>query len=232
MNKKNKLIIATSLMSLFAVAGVTVGVTYALFTSKGKASVHINAGNLEVKFLLTNLKYDQLDPDTGLILKEQTVVLDEAYPSCYDSTLGGVDLALLGDTAIEVDKFYPTMKGLATFKVINNSDIAIQASLEKTLSGKFADTSGKSYTDMLEEDLAHLETSFKWFNEDGSATIDEEKVTIANKPSEEHEHENSRNALLSFEFLNSDEDGSIDNFFQCCSFYIDTFLTATQVTRG
>ena len=226
MEKKNKLLIVTSCLALLAAGGVAVGVTSALFTQKGTAQVHINSGDLKVGFYLSSLIFDQLDPKTGEIQTEQVVDLKTTtpYSSCWDETNGGVDLAKFAGNVVEVEKFYPTMKGSAIFKVVNGSDIAVNTKIEKTQTGKFApvapDTEGVAMTD---EEVKQLDTKFTWLDS-SSQPIEEDTVKITKGQ--------SANALLTFEFLSKDTDGSNDNKYQGCSFTIDTLLTATQVVRS
>ena len=113
------------------------------------------------------------------------------------------------------------MKGIATFKIVNNSDIAINANLKHSLTGTFApETEGGERAAMDEEEILQLDTDFSWLDTTTSEVIADEVVTITKG--------NSQEAQLTFEFLSTDEDGSNDNKYQGCNFTIDTLLTATQ----
>lgn len=225
MEKKSKMIIASSVLALIAAGGVTVGVTAALFTQSGTAKVHINAGSLNVGFYLTSLEYDEVNPETGMIDIVHTVNLKTEYSSAWDEAAQGVDLAKLSTTVIELYNFYPTMEGVATFKVVNGSDIAINSKVSLSKSGTFApeEDGGERIPMEGEEELGQLKTEFKWLNTEGTDVIDDETVTILKG--------GDRSAVLTFEFLSKDTDGSHDNKYQGCDFTIDTLLTATQVVK-
>ena len=168
MEKKSKMLIASSIITLLAAGGISVGVTAALFTQTGAAKIHIEAGSLDVGFYLTSLKYDQLDPSTGLILDEQNVDLKAQYESAWDETEQAVDLAKLSTTTIVVSGFYPTMTGIATFKVVNKADIAINSKLSYSVSGTFAPSSSSAPRESMSEGVAeaHMDTEFLWLNEE------------------------------------------------------------------
>ena len=71
MKKKSKVLIATSVMAILAIGGVTVGTTTALFKTKTASNVHINAGSLDVGFYLRSMEVDVCDTQTGEIIENK-----------------------------------------------------------------------------------------------------------------------------------------------------------------
>lgn len=201
MEKKTKILIATSVMAAFAVAGIAVGTTTALFTKDTNHNVHITSGSLDVGFYLKSMVIDTLDTETGAIIIDQPVDLSTTAPyKDYYVANKGVDLvAYQGSFAIS--NFMPSMRCKLSFLVENNSDIAINIKLDGTKSGKFADE-----TEMTPTQLEVLKETCPWTSE-----------------TEILKNQSAEGDLL----IELDKDAG--NEYQGSSFDVNASITATQV---
>lgn len=160
MEKKTKILIATSVMAAFAVAGVAVGTTTALFTKDTNHNVHITSGSLDVGFYLKAMVIDVLDTETGAIIVDQPVDLSTTAPySTYYVQGKGVDLVSYQGN-FSISNFMPSMRCKLSFLVENKSDIAINIKLDGTKSGKFA-----NQTEMTATQLEVLKETLPWTSE-------------------------------------------------------------------
>ena len=153
MQKKSKMLIASSIMAAVAVAGVAVGTTTALFTKKVEENVHIEAGQLKIGFYLKQLFRDDFKDDGTF--EETEVDIESKYGHYVEGK--GVDLAEY-QGGFELDRFYPTMRARFVFLVDNaEDDIAINLKMETSKTGKFADD-----TDMGDRVAALVEKEKPW----------------------------------------------------------------------
>lgn len=114
-SKKGKVLISAGLLA--CALGITVGSTFALFTSEKTINNHIKVGDFKVGFYLTELKYDQI---SGAAIVEHTEDLS-TWTGYVEGQ--GVDLSVYAGEVINVEKFAPSMGGYAMFKVVNECDI-------------------------------------------------------------------------------------------------------------
>lgn len=153
MQKKSKMLIASSIMAAVAVAGVAVGTTTALFTKKVEENVHIQAGELKIGFYLKQLFRDDFKDDGTF--EETEVDIKTLYGHYTEGK--GVNLADY-QGGFNLEKFYPTMRARFVFLVDNaEDDIAINLKMETSKTGKFADD-----TDMGDRVAALVEKEKPW----------------------------------------------------------------------
>lgn len=210
MEKKNKVLIATSVLAILAVGGISVGVTTALFSQKTKSKVHINAGSLDVGFFMTKMEYDIIN-DEGIV-ETKTIIEDDLKTKygaeVYSETYKGVDLSLYeGDFTIE--KLYPTMGGKLSFLVVDLSDIAINVTMDGTKTGQMYVKETATYRDMTEQELAMLEVTTPWLTE----TLVKKGASITGD--------------VTFTLS-----GDAGDTFQLCKYSINTIINATQVVKS
>ncbi|MCQ2802612.1 MAG: hypothetical protein MJ225_02975 [Bacilli bacterium] len=213
MKKKSKILIATSVMAILAIGGVAVGTTTALFKTETKSNVHVNTGNLNVGFYLTKEVVDEIDSTGMIVPKEADLTTKYGYYKSFDYKVGdeektgnGVDLGKDGYQGNFVfDNFVPTMEGKLTFMVVNNSTVAIDVDMGKTISGYYS--SGPQIPD--DKVNGNFTASVEWSKA--------EKTVLIGQAIE---------ATLTFKFLGLEAD---QNEYQNCLFIINSILTATQV---
>lgn len=204
MEKKSKILIASSIMAAVAVAGVAIGTTTALFTKKVEENVHIQAGELKVGFYLKQLFRDEFKEDGTF--EETEVDIETLYGHYTEGK--GVNLAEY-QGGFSLDKFYPTMRARFVFLVDNaEDDIAINLKMETTKKGKFAnDTDMTDGTGGTEDQTAALVEKEKPWETD---------TFVAKGASSEGTY------VIELDKELADDD------YQKCSFDINVLLKATQ----
>lgn len=138
MEKKNKIIVAASLLAVVAVGGVAVGTTTALFTREAKSNIHVVAGKLDVGFYVNKIVVDRLNSQ-GTIDEDVEMPLNQLYANYYVEDKG-VDLVKYDGNSFEVDNAFPSMEATVTYLIENNSDIAVNVSAFDVAAGIFADS--------------------------------------------------------------------------------------------
>lgn len=130
MSKKTKVIIATSVLSIAAIAGISIGATSVLFSKDATSNIHITSGSLDVGFYLTDLMYDTIK-DGALVVNTVNLTEYTGYEE-YKSGKSGVNLKKYTDS-FNVDKLFPSFKGEATFVVLNDSDMPVKLKFENKI---------------------------------------------------------------------------------------------------
>lgn len=210
MKKRNKMLIIASVVAAIGVAGVAVGTTVALFNRTTTKNVHIQAGNLDIGFYLTRLKYQQLNPEGEIVDVQVDLAHDSTYAQYY-VTGKGVDLAqYTADPIVTIDNIFPSMGGEFTYAIYNNSDIAVNASIATTKSGVWGSGNPtKSGQAMEEADIAVLGVTSDWTST--------EKIAKGSNKSAKHTF------VL---------DSSAGNEYEGSSFKLTSVLTATQISAS
>jgi len=143
-SKRSKILLSIGLLA--GCIGISVGATFALFTSTKTINNHIKTGSFKAGFFLTELKYDQI---SGASIAEHT----EDLTTWTGYTAGeGVDLSIYAGEVIKVEKFCPTMGGYAMFKVSNPGDIPLTYTLEvinKTATDKDGNDVSSQFDDVM-----------------------------------------------------------------------------------
>ena len=204
MKRRNKIIIAASLVAAIGVAGVTIGTTTALFSRTQNANVHINAGSLNVGFYLTELKYDTV-VDGEIVEKTVDLQNTEPYKSAFEDGKGA-DLGKLTNPIATIEKIFPTMGGQYTFMVYNSSDIAVDA---------------------------NIVTTKDCFWSDGSqmGSPENEKFVVTSTWTESKKISPSAYETGTISFVLDESAGSENPSYESTSYHIDSVLTATQITK-
>jgi len=121
MNKKVLKVLAPSLLAVLAAGGVTIGATYALFTSNAKTNIAITAGKVNVTSTLSELKtYSGIDL-TG----------DPAVDVNYTDDLGGAfsnggSATITDGNLLTIEKMTPGDKVTFALTTKNNSNVKIK----------------------------------------------------------------------------------------------------------
>ena len=206
MEKKNKIVIAASLLAVVAVGGVAVGTTTALFTREAKSNIHVVAGKLDVGFYVNKIVVDRLKSD-GTIDKNVEMPLNTLYSEYYVADKG-VDLVKYEGNSFEVDNAFPSMEATVTYLIENNSNIAVNVSVVDVAKGTFADSTEDTPHTM---DDATCKTTFHIENSwtDGTMIKAHDKATYT----------------LKVVF-----DEELGNDYELFDLVIDSQITATQVS--
>lgn len=130
MNKK----IIIPVLSIAALAGVSVATTYALFTSKASSKVVVNAGTVAVSMdseLLSALsRYEDLPPYDAKAAAEET-----DYDAIFEN--GGVLTTTTVDnvTTVDIENFAPMDKFSVKLHAVNSSTIDVKYRLKVDVAG-------------------------------------------------------------------------------------------------
>lgn len=200
-----KLISALALIVVSA--GVGIGTTVALFTSEKTIDSHLVIGSgLKASMYLTNVKSDVLNADTGMIEADKEVDLS-GYKG-YDKDNKRVDLAEFDGDIFGTTKWVPTMKGEATFSLVNDGDVAFKVAYTRDI--KSFDVAGNEITDSTSN---RIQDQFS-FTESSPSDV----VTKGGKI----------DFTIAFEFLDKENNNDVQG--QLMS--IDLKFVLTQVTRS
>lgn len=197
----------SSLALIVVSAGVGIGTTVALFTSEKTIDSHLVIGSgLKASMYLTKVETDVLDADTGLI--EEDKEADLSGYTGYDAVKQGVDLSKFDGEIFGTSKWVPTMRGEASFSLVNDGDVAFKVTYARSL--KSFDADGSEITDStsnrIQEQFSFIESST------------EDVVTKGGK----------LDFTISFEFLDKENNNDV----QGQSMSIDMKFVLTQVTRS
>lgn len=127
-----KLVASLGCIAVFG--GVAIGTTYSLFTSSKNINTHLTiAGSDSIKatLYLKELKQDVLNDD-GLIEEQSmldTIKKEDGSVIVPDENTGLVDLTDYKGNIFETVKLVPTMKGSATFVLMNTGEVAFNYSV-------------------------------------------------------------------------------------------------------
>lgn len=131
---KGKFIGAIAALVLFS--GVSIGTSFALFSSEKTITNHLTIGKgLMAGLYLSELKQDVIDDETGNI-KENNYDLTEFKTddgkSAYDDDKKAVDLSKYQEDIFQENLLAPTMTGEATLRLYNLGELAFSYKVETT----------------------------------------------------------------------------------------------------
>ena len=206
MNSKTRWKMIGSLSALVVFASVSIGTTFALFTSSKTVTNHLTiSGGVKASVYLTALSYDSLT-DKGLI-QSNTVDLS-TYSEGYEESKSGVDLSKYKDAIFPDTPIAPTMTGSATFTLYNTGDMAFNYTITPTYSA--TDASGESLTDLTE---IKRQIVFTIADDNTSTTI---------------EKDGHKSVTISYSFIDDKKNNDIASQ----SISLDLLFDVTQVTKS
>lgn len=204
MNSKTRWKMIGSLSALVVFASVSIGTTFALFTSSKTVTNHLTiSGGVKASVYLTALSYDSLT-DKGLI-QSNTVDLS-TYSEGYEESKSGVDLSKYKDAIFPDTPIAPTMTGSATFTLYNTGDMAFNYTITPT----YKDKDGNSLDASSE---LRRQIVFTIADENTSTTI---------------EKDGHQQVTVSYSFI----DDKKNNDLISQSITLDLLFNVTQVTKS
>lgn len=204
MNSKTRWKMIGSLSALVVFASVSIGTTFALFTSSKTVSNHLTiSGGVKASVYLTALSYDEINTSTGLI--ETTTPTLSTYEG-YDSTKSGVDLSKYTSAIFPSNPIAPTMTGSATFTLYNTGDLAFNYTITTTYKDK---------------DGNNLDASSELRRQIVFSVPDSNVSTTINKG-------DSKSVIVSYSFIDDEKNNDIASQ----SISLDLLFSVTQVTKS
>ena len=203
MNSKTRWKMIGSLSALVVFASVSIGTTFALFTSSKTVTNHLTiSGGVKASVYLTALSYDSLT-DKGLI---QSTNAELSTYEGYDSSKSGVDLSKYTKAIFPDTPIAPTMTGSATFTLYNTGDMAFNYTITPT----YKDKDGNSLDASSE---LRRQIVFTIADENTSTTI---------------EKDGHQQVTVSYSFI----DDKKNNDLISQSIILDLLFNVTQVTKS
>ncbi len=222
MGKSVRATILAVITMLLCVTLIAFG-TYALFTDSRELKVHLNAATLEIELLRTNLQYNSLEND------------GYEYPGANTETINFTEATdrnlfdLNADTLIAPGCWYE-----ATLQIKNKGTVAFVWWLDVTLNGEATKLSEQMQVTVTQCDNDGNEL----LNEDGSyvmqrtSRLNEGTVIGSAENPIGHFAIGAEDTVAVFkvkvEFLNLDNDGSINNIAQNGNAVFDLTVNAVQ----
>lgn len=131
---KGKFIGAIAALVLFS--GVSIGTSFALFSSEKTITNHLTIGKgLMAGLYLSELKQDVIDDETGNIKENNydlTKFKTDDGRSAYDDDKKAVDLSKYQEDIFQENLLAPTMTGEATLRLYNLGELAFSYKVETT----------------------------------------------------------------------------------------------------
>lgn len=131
---KGKFIGAIAALVLFS--GVSIGTSFALFSSEKTITNHFTIGKgLMAGLYLSELKQDVIDDETGNIKENNydlTKFKTDDGKSAYDDDKKAVDLSKYQEDIFQENLLAPTMTGEATLRLYNLGELAFSYKVETT----------------------------------------------------------------------------------------------------
>lgn len=209
MEKKTKAKLVSAIIGSVVLLGVSVGTTYALFSTEKTITNHLTiGGGLKAGLYLQSLVQDKIDASTGLIA-ESTADLSQYVTSdgtsCYDSDKKAVDLAKYDGEIFNNIVIAPTMKGSATLRLYNLGDLAFTYQVNTTKTAYDKDGNVDADAKALDQIVFDFDYTL--------ATVEKGKYT---------------DIVVSYEFLDTNENNEAMNQ----SIALDLVINTTQITRA